>query len=314
MLAFPVHAETLDLRYGQAFSAIESIYALPIFVADREGFFKREGIHFRSVLISGGGGTMIDALDVGSIDITHVATAYLVKAVLNGADAVAILAEFNNPIYSLVAAPEIHNFADLKGRVIGLADADGTVAYATRALLAAHGIGPNDVQEKTVSGTPARLDCLKRGACAAVSLGQPQDLTAIEGGARLLGRTDDVVPNFLYTVTAVRRGWADTHRDALMRYTRAMAAAFGFIRDPAQRDAVAAIISDTTGASLAAARDTLALYLDPDRHVLPRRGEIDLDGLRAAIGFMIEAGVIEGPPPAPGRFVDTRYLDATETQ
>ena len=302
------------LRYGQTFSALESIYALPIFVADREGFFSREGINFRSVLVPGGGERMIAALDDGSVDITHVATSYLVKAVLDGADAVAILAEFNNPIYSLVANSEIHGFADLKGHVIGLAEADGPVAFATRKLLRLHGIGPADIQVKTVSGTPARLDCLKRGACDAVPLGQPQDLMAIADGYHLLGRSNDAVPSFLYTVTAVRRGWASNHTAALIGYVRALASSFRFIHDPAQRAAVINIVADTTGASPATARATLALYLDPDSHVLPQCGEIDLNGLRQVIADMIEGGVIEGPPPAPGRFVDLRYLDAAASK
>jgi ABC-type nitrate/sulfonate/bicarbonate transport system substrate-binding protein len=309
-LALPPAArgETMALRYGQAYSAIESIYALPIFVADREGFFTREGLDFRSTLIPEGGEHMIAALDDGNADITHVATSSLVKAVLDGADAVAIAAEFDNPIYSLVAKPEIRSFSDLRGRVIGLAEADGMVAFGTRALLARHGIGPKDVRIMTVSGTPDRLYCLTHGPCDAVPLGQPQDAMAVDDGDRLLGRSDDAVPRFLYTVTAVRRAWATTHGAALVRYVRALAGAFGFIRDPARRAAVVHIVTDTTGASPSAARATLALYLDPDRGVLPQRGEIDLDGLRQVVASMIEAGVIKGPPPEPDRFVDLRYL------
>src|ERR1700682_4844334 len=37
-------AETLRLRYGQAYSAARSIFSLPVAIADREGFFAREGL------------------------------------------------------------------------------------------------------------------------------------------------------------------------------------------------------------------------------------------------------------------------------
>ena len=40
-------AQTIPLRYGQAYSAIRSIFSLPVSVAEREGFFRREGLNFR---------------------------------------------------------------------------------------------------------------------------------------------------------------------------------------------------------------------------------------------------------------------------
>lgn len=305
-----VTAETISLRYGQAFSAIESVYSLPLLVADREQLFAREGLSIRNVLIPGGGDKMIDALNDRTVDITHVATAFLIGADLAGSNAVAVAAEFNNPIYSLIAQPGIETFADLKGRIVGLADEAGTVAFTTRQLLRLRGLPDRDYWVKIVSGTPARIECLKRERCDAVPLGQPQDFMAMNMGYHLLGRTNEAVPAFLYTVTAVQRSWAETHQEALVRYVRALAAAFQFIRDPTNRDRVAHLIAEASGSGEQAARATLGLYLEPDRKVLPRRGEIDPDGMRQVIVFMAEAGVIARPLPPPERFVDLRYLHA----
>ena len=55
-------------------------------------------------------------------------------------------------------------------------------------------------------------------------------------GYRLLGLSTEAVPEFVYTVTAVRRSWAEANKEAVVRYVRALAAAFKFIRDPAKRD------------------------------------------------------------------------------
>src|SRR6201993_3994111 len=181
-------AQTVNLRYGQAYSAMRSIFSLPISVGDREGFFRREGLNFRVVVpIPGGSDKMIDALYDDTADITHVATAFLIKSALAGSDPVAIAAEFNNPIYSLIAKPEIKSFADLKGKLVGLADEAGTITISTRKVLALHGLRAGDFQVKIIEGTPARSTCLKRGDCAAVPLGQPQDLLAVNEGYRLLG-------------------------------------------------------------------------------------------------------------------------------
>ena len=82
-------------------------------------------------------------------------------------------------------------------------------------------------------------------------------------GYRLLGVSNEAVPEFLYTVTAVRRPWAHAHKEAIVRYVRGLAAAFRFIRDPAHRNAVVKTIVETTGSSEAVAKQTLALYLNP---------------------------------------------------
>jgi ABC-type nitrate/sulfonate/bicarbonate transport system substrate-binding protein len=304
-------AQALPLRYGQAYSAVRSIFSLPVSVAEREGFFRREGLSFQLVIpLPGGTDKMIDALHDDTVDVTHVATAFLIRAALAGSDAVAIAAEFNNPIYSLVVKPEIKTFAGLKGKLFGFADEAGTITISTRKLLALHGIREGDFGVKIVEGTPARFNCLKKGECDAVPLGQPQDLLAQKEGYRVLGLSTEAVPEFVYTVTAARRSWAEAHKDTLVRYVRALGAAFKFIRDPANRGAVMKTIVETTGSSEDIARQTLALYFEPERKVLPMQGELDLKGLGQVIAFMGEAGTIKTPLPVAERFVDLQYLRA----
>jgi ABC-type nitrate/sulfonate/bicarbonate transport system substrate-binding protein len=302
-------AQATVLRYGQAPSAARSIFSLPVAVAEREGLFRREGLDFRVVIpLPGGADRMIAALHDDTVDVTHVATPFLVRAALAGSDAVAIAAEFNNPIYTLVARPEIGRIADLKGKLVGLADPAGSITISMRKLLALHGVRESDIRVKTIEGTPARLNCLRRGECAAVPLGQPQDLLAQSEGYRLLGLSSDAVPEYLYTVTAARRSWAAANPDTVVRYVRALAAAFGIIRDPERRGSVVKTIVETTGVPAAIAERTLALYFEPGRNVLPRQGEINLAGLAQVIAFMGEAGQIKPPLPAPERFVDLQYL------
>jgi len=304
-------AQGMVLRYGQALSAQKSIYSLPVALAEREGLFRREGLDLRVVIpIPGGADRMIAALHDDTVDVTHVATPFLVRAVLAGSDAAAVAAEFNDPIYSLVARPEIARVADLKGKLVGLADPGGSITYSMRKLLALHGLSESDIRVKTIDGTPARLSCLRRGECAAVPLGQPQDLLAQHEGYRLLGMSSDAVPAFLYTVTAVRRSWAAANPDVVVRYVRALAAAFALVRNPEKRGAVVKTIVEVTGVPAAVAERVLALYEEPGRKVLPRRGEIDLKGLAQVIEFMGEAGQLKAPLPDPERFVDLRYLEA----
>jgi ABC-type nitrate/sulfonate/bicarbonate transport system substrate-binding protein len=244
------------------------------------------------------------------VDVTHIATAFLIRAVLSGSDAVAIAGEFNNPIYSLIARPELKKIVDLKGRLLGLADEAGTITISTRKLLQKHGLSDRDFRVKIIEGTPARFTCLKRGECEAVPLGQPQDLLALNEGYRLLGISTEVVPDFLYTVTAVRRPWAEKHKEALVRYVRGLGEAFKFIRDPGKREKVIRTIVETTGSTEAIAKQTLRLFFEPERGVLPKQAEINLKGLEQVIAFMAEAGNLKPPLPPAERFVDLQYLHA----
>src|SRR5215813_218191 len=191
----------IPLRYAQAYSAMQSIFALPVLVAEREGYFVREGLNFSMLPVPGGGEKLVAALHDGTADICHVATPFLVQAALKGSDAVAIAAEFNNPVYSLVAKPENHIYADLKGKLIGVAAENGSITLSIRKLLALNGLKREDFRARFVDGTSARLDCLTAGDCDAVPLGQPQDFVAMRRGYRLLGFSTDAVPEYLYTVT-----------------------------------------------------------------------------------------------------------------
>ena len=306
--------QAIPLRYGQAYSALRSIFALPLFVAEREGYFVREGLDFSMVPVPGGGERLIRALHDGTADMSHVATAFLVQAALTGSDAVAVVAEFNNPIYSLVAKPENKSYADLKGKLIGVAAETGSITASIRKLLALNGLQREDYRTRFVDGTPDRLSCLTAGDCDAVPLGQPHYFVAMRRGYRLLGLSTDAVSEYLYTVTAARRSWAAANKDTVVRYVRALSAAFKFIRDPARRGEVLKTIVDTTGFSQANAELTLALYFEPDRRVLPKAGEISINGMAQAIALMGESGAIKAPLPAAERFVDLQYLQAAGIQ
>jgi ABC-type nitrate/sulfonate/bicarbonate transport system substrate-binding protein len=242
-------AETVTLRYGQIPSTVRGVSSLYTFIARQQGFFAREDIKLEYVPIAGGTDKMVAALDQGRLDVTQTATPYLIQAVLNGSDAVAIAGETANPIYSLIAKPEIASFADLKGKRIGLSLPVDTISISMRRLLALKGLREADYQVKELVGTPVRFDCLKRGECDAVPLGQPDDLIAVREGYRRLGDSTEAIAAFQFQVIAARRAWAQANKDSLVRFLRALGQSFRFIREPANRSAVIKAMVELTGSS-----------------------------------------------------------------
>ena len=79
-----VSAQNITLRYGQIPSTIKTVSALHFYIAQRKGFFSREGITLEMLPIEGGAANMVIALSKGVVDITRTATPYLVEDVLKG--------------------------------------------------------------------------------------------------------------------------------------------------------------------------------------------------------------------------------------
>jgi ABC-type nitrate/sulfonate/bicarbonate transport system substrate-binding protein len=300
----------MTLRYGQNAAAAGGLSSLPLNVALRKGYFTREGINLVVVPVPGGTDRIVAALDQGEIDAGKNATPYLIQAVLKGSDATAVVSQTTNPVYSLIVRPEIRSFADLKGRTIGLSTPGDTITLSTVRLLGAKGIRPADTTSKVLVGTNARFECLKTGECAAVPMGQPEDLDAIAAGYPRLGFTHEAGADLIFNVDMVRRAWGDQHRDTVVRFVRAFASAYEFMNDHNNRTEVVKVITDTSRISNEIAEVIYAPYLDPAKNVLPRRGELDLTAFAKVLSLMAEGGVIPTPAAPPEKFVDLQYLRA----
>jgi ABC-type nitrate/sulfonate/bicarbonate transport system substrate-binding protein len=253
---------------------------------------------------------MVAAVDQGKVDLAHSSSPYLISAVLKGSNAVAIAGEVANPVYTLIVRPEIKSYADLRGKVIALSVAADTISITTRKLLAKHGVKDGEYKIRQLVGTPVRYACLKSGECAGVPLGQPADIAAVGAGFRRLGDTTEAVGNFQFQLIVANRTWAAANRDKVVPFLRAIADAFRFIRNPANRDETIKLTMEQTGSSEAIARAVMSLYFEPDRGVIPHQAEIDLKGLGQVIAFMGEAGELSSPLPTIDRFVDLQYLAA----
>ena len=304
-------AEMITLRYGQNAASAGSLSSLPLTVAERKGFFVRQGLNLEVVPIPGGTDRIVAALDKGEIDTGKNATPYLIHAVLKGSDAVAIIAQTTNPVYSLIVRPEIKSFADLKGKVLGLSTPGDTITLSTLRLLSHKGIKASDFHAKAVVGTGARFECLKSGECAAVPMGQPEDIGAIKQGYPRLAFTYESGADLIFNVDMTRRAWGE---NSLVRLVRGFAASYEFINDPTNRGELTNIVKDSLKISDEIAREIFSPYSDPSKNVLPKRGELSLKAFNQVLALMSEAGVIPNPTLAAERFVDLQYLKAAGIQ
>jgi ABC-type nitrate/sulfonate/bicarbonate transport system substrate-binding protein len=305
--------DKITLRYGEIANSARGVSAVAINIAQRKGFLEHEGIDFKVVGLRGTS-FQVEELDKGNVEVVNTAMPYLIQAVLKGSNAVGIVGGPANQVYSLIAKPEIKSFDDLKGRMVGMSLAVDTISIASRLLLEKHGLKEPAYRTRELVGTPVRADCLTRGECDAVPLGQPDDIVFMQKGYNKLGDSLEVIPVLQFGVIAARRDWATANRDAVMRLTRAVGGAYKFLRDKANRDEVAKLAAESTGAPIDVMRAVLAFYYEPDRGVMPKQGEIDMAGVAKVIELLGGTGELRAPLPAAERFVDLQYLKAAGLQ
>ncbi len=303
----------MALRLGFNANSARNMAEIPNIVAQRKGFFAREGLSVTMVPLMGTT-HMVAALDSGDVDATGTASPYMIEAALKGSDAVAVIGGVANTIYSLIAKPEIHAIAELNGKLVAVSAPPDTITLSTRMLLVKGGLKDGDYRTKEIIGSGQRAECLASGTCDAVPLGQPEDIVFTRKGFRKLGDFLEVLPNLQFNVIAVRRSWAAAHKTVVVALARAFGDTFRYLRDPAERADVVKTVVETTGASEEVARAVLALYYEPDRGVMPKQAEINMAGLAKVIALLGAAGEIGTPLPEPQRFVDLQYLQAAGLQ
>ncbi len=313
-LITPAHsADRITLRYGEIANSARGVSTVGIAIAQRKGFLEREGIDFKTVGLRGTS-FQVEELDKGNVEVVNTAMPYLIQAVLKGSNSVGIVGGPANQVYSLIAKPEIKSFDDLKGKMVGMSLAVDTISIGSRMLLEKHGLKEPAYRTRELVGTPVRADCLSKGECDAVPLGQPDDILFMRRGYNKLGDSLEVIPALQFSVIAARRDWAIANRDAVTRLARAIGGAYNFLRDKANRDEVAGLAAETTGAPIDVMRAVLAFYYDPDRGVMPKQGEIDMAGIAKVIELLGGSGELKAPLPAAERFVDLQYLKAAGLQ
>ena len=277
----------------------------PYLIAEQEGMLQKEGIEIKRVL----GGTTTatsQALVAGSTDFAQMNLVQLLSANSAGADLVAVAGDTLVPIYALVVHPSIRSYADLKGKRLAVAGPTDPLNYIMARMLAANGLTPADYEMLGLGGTPTRLAAVEKGGVAGALVNQPSDFKAIASGLRLLGYSSDYVDNFQYTVTGVRRDWAQANRPLTVRFLRAFARACEFFYEPKNKDAVMRALIEKAKADHDDAEKTYNLFIKTKKSI-PRDGAVDIKGARIVAESWKEFG-LQKPPPPVDAVIDMSYL------
>jgi NitT/TauT family transport system substrate-binding protein len=172
-------------------------------------------------------------------------------------------------------------------------------------MLKARGLEyPRDYTLISVGGSGPAFAALSTGQIAAAILAVPISFRAQEMGFNLIGKVTDVFPNYLLSSFSVRREWAATHREEVVRFLKAVLQARKWLED--NRKAGAEFLAKDLDMKPKLAEQGLDYYLahrawEPDL-------SIDLDGLKTVIEVFAEQADMKGPIPSPEKYIDSSYL------
>jgi NitT/TauT family transport system substrate-binding protein len=285
-------SENLQINFGVTF---RNARLVPLWIADEEGYFKKQGLDVKQVNISGGtqGAQMMVS---GGVDVSYDDPITCIVSTAGGIPVNVIVGGTPSLAYLIVGGPEIKNIADVKGKRVG---SSGLGLSASRlALLVGlrrFGIDADKGQVTIVAAgqEPERIAGLSTGAIAATVI-SPEYRTKLEQlGVNMLAdlRTLNIPWETSSVITTAKN--MQSKRDMLERVVRAILRAHAFILNPANRTRVVEVM--TTQLALKSQQDAAAVYDDLVKFYVFKKPYPTRDGFANVI-----AEVVKSVPKAAG--------------
>ena len=278
------------------------------YVAMNKGLFEQAGVKV-DVTFTGSTANTTQQLVAGAIDIGHGSVDSYVRAIEAGAPIVAVAGEQATPTYSLLGQPSLSGVADLRGKLVMIGGPKDPTLFFIQRMLRPNGLADGDYELAYAGSTGDRFSALQSGGVAAGLLTQPFDFAAERQGYRRLVDQWDYPLDYQFIGYGVRRDWAQSHEDALVRYLRGFRAASRWLHDPANRDAAVALLSDEVKLQPEDAQATYDLLIARLKAFSPE-GVIAERAMQGVLDSIVALGDLPAPPPPVSKYLDNRYIEA----
>jgi ABC-type nitrate/sulfonate/bicarbonate transport system substrate-binding protein len=227
--------------------AFEGGHNLPIWAAQRQGFFEENGVKVvltftpSSVFLVT---SLFDGTqDVGVASIDNV-IAYQEgqgEAKIPDHPDLAALFGGDDGFLALVTAAPVKRFEDLRGKTLSVDAMTTGFAFVLREMLHRHGLSETDVKFEKAGGTGNRFRDLMAGKHDGTLLRTPFDLLARDKGFNVLETGAGAGP-YMGTVGVARRSWARENEAALVGFLAAYHRGVEWAFDKKNRDVAEALL------------------------------------------------------------------------
>src|SRR3954471_1442112 len=199
----------------------------PIFVAQKQGFFEKQGIVIKNVYTPNSTVQMVGLIK-GEFQMVTTALDNVVAydegegspQAPKTADLVAVMGGTNGA-NSLIAAPEIKSIKELKGRDLAVDAISTGYAFVMQEILAKNGVAKGDYKLVPFGNTGARWKALQEKKAVAGLLAPPVSQTAVAAGYVNLADAADALGGYQGTVIAATREWSKKNADTVVGVIRA---------------------------------------------------------------------------------------------
>lgn len=276
-------------------------FNLPAWIALHTGLFAEEGLavtidHIEAI------DAVNEAVTTGRAQFAYGVTEHVILDAEAGGRQVILGGNVNRLPFSLIAAPEVRSFEDLRGRTIGVSSLRAGSSSLIMRLLGARGLHyPQDYTLVACGPILARWDKLRSGEIQAGLQGVPLNYIALDQGFTSLCEPRDEVPWFQFTSLNADRRWLEANRSLALRFLRAFVRAHErFYADRATANSIA--VRESRVASDYADR---AWVEYTEAGIFPRDGEANTD----AVQTLIEMSSLIRELSARGRTRAEDYID-----
>jgi ABC-type nitrate/sulfonate/bicarbonate transport system substrate-binding protein len=204
------------------------------------------------------------------------------------------------PVY---VRPEIHDWEDLRGRVLAVDAVDTAYALVLRRILLAHDLDltKGDYEFDGVGATGPRFESMQSGAAFAAILNSPWDARAEAVGMKRFADYREVLPDYPGGVFAVTTKWASDHHAELVAFLKCVTQATRWGNDPANETEALKLLSGTRGLDRNAAAKELAQ--------LPKQEGLNLEGLQVVLDLRVQFGMTPSKGPNLATYYDLQYYN-----
>ncbi len=276
----------------------------PAFVAQTQGFFKKEGVSVDFVSAPSSAAVQLQ-LAAGSVGLGTGGLVDPVRAIDKGAALSILRIEATAAPYALFAKPEIKTYRDLVKKTISIGGIKDITRIYLERMLVPNGVKPGDYDLVFAGATSARYAALSSGSVDAAILTSPFNFKAESDGFTKLGVTVDYVRDFPFSGYAVNTAWAKQNKPLIAKFLAGYAAGVDWFYDPANRAAAVDILVQDTGAQREDAEKTYDFFRE--LKLYDRKGSVVDSGLANLLKVMKELGDLDGPPDV-ARFYDPTIL------
>lgn len=287
---------------------------LPVWAAQRQGFFEANGVSVQLSYTPTSVFLITSLLD-GKFDLALALMDNVVAyqegqgeaKIPDNPDLFAFLGG-DGGFASIVAAPGVKSFAELKGKTVAVDAMTTGFAFLMRELLARNGLAEADVSFVRAGGTANRYRELIAGKNDATVLRTPFELLARERGFNQLAMAESLGA-LQGTVGIARRSWVSGHERELLGFMRAYRAGVDWLYDRANREIVEALlVANTRDMTPALGRRSYDLLL-AEKGGITRDVALDLDGIRTVLQLRSKYGAPPKTLSDPIKYVDLSYYE-----